>query len=158
VRIRRLLLFWFPGAALLALVCFYWLPKGLDYLEVRRFSGPVRQACEAGRDRLALSEVAPFDWDEVVILGPYVSRPWAAAALGYPWPDYLDYRYLWGSDRYAAFLFLKESRIVRTQLHWRDHGEFSYPMRRIARDRAVFHISRPGGRCTFAELPLSEAG
>ena len=154
MRIRRLLLFWFPLAALIGIGAYFWLPRAIRHIEVARFSGPVRQACEAGRDRLVLAQVADFDWDEVVILGPFVSRAWAARALGYPWPDYLAHPELWGGDKFAGFLFLKQGRIVRTQLHWRSHGAFSYPMRRIARDRAVFHIQRMGKDCANAQFTL----
>ena len=154
MRIRRLLLFWFPLIALIGIGAYFWLPRAIRYVEVARFSGPVRQACEAGQDRLTLADVADFDWDEVVIFGPFVSRPWATSALGYPWPDYLDYRDLWAGADYAGFLFLKDDRIIRTQLHWRSHGEFSYPMRRIARDKAVFHIQRTPDGCTNAQFTL----
>ena len=155
MQIRRLLLFWFPLAALIGLCVYFWLPRGIRYLEVNRLSGPVLQACEAGQQRLVLADVARFDWDEVAILGPYVSRPWAARVLGYPWDDYLDYRELWGGDTYAALLFLKEGQIVRTQLHWRTHGEFPYPLRRISRDQAVFDIQRGDKGCAFAQLTLA---
>ena len=155
MRIRRLLLFWFPLAALIGLCAYFWLPRGLHYLEVKRLSGPVRQACEAGQARLVLADVADFDWDEVAILGPYVSQSWAARVLGHPWEGYEQYRLFIADGRYAMLLFLKDSRIMRSQLHWRTHGEFPYPMRRIARDKAVFHIQRTGGSCEFAQLTLS---
>jgi len=154
VQIRRLLLIWFPIVVMAGLCAWFWLPRGITYWQVSRLSNPVRAACEAGKDKLVLAEVADFDWDQVVILGPFVSRPWAAAALGYPWPDYLDYPQLWADNKYAGLLFLKDSRIVRTQLHWREYGEFSYPMRRIARERAVFHIQRTGTDCAFVPLTL----
>jgi len=157
VQIRRLLLVWFPLVAMAGLCAWFWLPRGINYWQVSRLSSPVRAVCEAGQDRLVLADVADFDWDEVAILGPYVSRPWAAKVLGYPWPDYLDYRELWGGDTYAALLFLKDSRIVRTQLHWRTHGEFPYPQRRIARDSAVFNIQRTGNDCAFVPLTLASA-
>lgn len=61
-----------------------------------------------------LREIAEFEWDRVVLLGPYSDRATAERALRTKWPEYFLVG-LESSDSFSLIVFAKGSRIVQAQ-------------------------------------------
>jgi hypothetical protein len=83
-----------------------------------------------------LADVAPFEWDRVLLIAPGTSRAAISRRLGEPWTG-ID-----TIDGGVEMLFLRDGKVVRFA-DYRGNGRFAgfpTPFAELPRDRAVFVV------------------
>ena len=89
------------------------------------------------RDRVSLPELAPFDWDEVLVVARGTPREAVSQRLGYEWTGDGDL------DLGAQLIFLDGARVARFA-DYRGLGRFEgfeRPIDSLPRDEAVLRVS-----------------
>ncbi len=106
-------------------------------------SGLARQLASASRGAQAidLAQLTDFEWDRVVLLGPYTSHAEAERVLGMPWPEY-PLLGLESADSFSLIVFANGARLARVERVDRCGPDFSTNL--LARP-----ISRANGRFRF---------
>ena len=115
-------------------------------------SGPVgwalkRELRDRHSQRVALSDVTRFSWDEVFLFSPYSPRSEVCAALAIPDAQCQSLIPEESRDDGGMLLVFRQSgKIVHTELHYRYYGDFtpvpaSQP---ISRSKAVFRVAPEG--------------
>jgi hypothetical protein len=94
-----------------------------------------------GNRAIDLAQLTGFEWDRVVLLGPYTGQAEAERALGIRWPEY-PLLGLGASDSFSLIVFADGSRLARVERIERCSPDFSPDL--LARP-----ISRAGGRFRF---------
>ena len=108
----------------------------VDNLLAEDFTRDVALA-EAGDRDVDLRELAPFEWDRVVIAGRDVSRDAISRRLGYEWTGTL------GFQTGELLILLDERGQVARFFDYRGEGRFEgidSPFAELPRDRAVFRV------------------
>lgn len=98
------------------------------------------------RQPFSLRDIAEFEWDRVVLLGPYTDRATAERALQIGWPEYALLG-LQSSDSFNLIVLAKGSRVVQAQKLMRCLPDFDPGIlaKSISRAEANFHfVSRSG--------------
>ena len=114
--------------------------RRFEYLVPSGVAGQLASASRAGQ-AVDLAQLAKFEWDRVVFLGPYASQADAERALGMPWPEYpllgLD-----SADSFSLIAFADGARLARVEKIDRCSPDFSP-------DLLAWPVSRAGGRFRF---------
>ena len=108
----------------------------VDNLLAEDFTREVALA-EAGDRDVGLSELAPFEWDRVLIAGRDVSRDAISRRLGYEWTGTL------GFQTGELLILLDEQGQVVRFFDYRGEGRFDgidSPFAELPRERAVFRV------------------
>ena len=108
----------------------------VDNLLAERFTREVALAEANGRD-VDLRELAPFDWDRVLIAARDAPREAISRRLGYEWTGTLGFQ-----TGELLILLDARGRVVRF-FDYRGEGRFAgidTPFAELARDRAVFRV------------------
>ena len=85
----------------------------------------IEQQLEAGKKQIALAELTDFEWDTVVILGPYSPAETANKALGFTWSDYHQFDDALISEVSDVMVFAKAGKVVKAFVHPRYMGDFT---------------------------------
>ena len=108
----------------------------VDNLLAERFTKAVATAEQETGGRVDLTEVAPFEWEEIVLVAPGTDRDAISGELGYEWKGDLNFGF---SD---ILIFLVDGQVVRFA-DYRGEGVFDgfdRPFDRIARQRPVLRV------------------
>lgn len=133
----------------LALVCLAACGEAYRYFK----SGPVgwalkRELRDLHAQRVVLSQLTSFAWDEVFLFGPYFPKADVCSVLAIPVSQCEGSVAVESADDGEMTLaFRKSGALVHTELHYRWHGDFTpTPMSQpIARSKANFRVL-PEGR------------
>jgi len=110
----------------------------VDNLLSERFTREVATASAEGTE-LDLGQVAPFDWERVMVIAPGTPDAEISRALGYEWTGVL------GFETGEKLILLKRDGSVARFLDYRGNGRFGgveKPIAELARDDAVFRVDR----------------
>ena len=110
----------------------------VDNLLSERFTREVATASAEGTE-LDLGQVAPFDWERVMVIAPGTPDAEISRALGYEWTGVL------GFETGAKLILLdRDGKVVRF-FDYRGEGRFTgieTPIAELAREDAVFQVRR----------------
>ena len=110
----------------------------VDNLLSERFTREVATASTNGTD-LALADIAPFEWDRVLVVARGTPDTEISRALGYEWTGVL------GFETGEKLILLDDEGKVKRFFDYRGEGRFSgleTPIAELARDDAVFRVRR----------------
>ena len=108
----------------------------VDNLLSERFTREVATASAEGTE-LDLGQVAPFDWERVMVIAPGTPDAEISRALGYEWTGVL------GFETGEKLILLDRDGKVARFFDYRGEGRFTgvqTPIAEIARDDAVFTV------------------
>lgn len=91
---------------------------------------------ESRGEDVALSELAPFTWDRVLVVAPRTPPAAITRRLGFEWRGDVNY------DEGEVFIFLRGDSVARFA-NYRGRGAFARivrPFDELARDDAVFRV------------------
>jgi hypothetical protein len=100
-----------------------------------------------GVTRIAISELTKFDWDELLLFGPYMPKTEICDALRVPRSDCETVISAESADDADMTLgFRLKGKLVHYELHARWHGDFiPFPATQpIARNKALFNVIADG--------------
>ena len=109
----------------------------VDNLLAERFTRAVALSQQEGRD-VDLRELAPFEWERVLIAARDAPREAISRRLGYEWTGTL------GFQTGELLILLDERGRVERFFDYRGDGRFAgiaTPFEELPRDRAVFRVS-----------------
>lgn len=121
----------------IALVLAWWR---FEYLVPTGFAKRLASASRATQ-AIDLAQLTEFEWDRVVLLGPYTGQAEAERALGTQWPEY-PLLGLESADSFSLIAFVNGSRLARVEKIERCSPDFGP-------DVLAKPISRAGGRFRF---------
>ncbi len=110
----------------------------VDNLLSERFTREAATASTNGTD-LALAEVAPFEWERVLVVARGTPDAEISRALGYEWTGVL------GFVTGEKLILLDDEGEVERFFDYRGEGRFAgleTPIAELARDEAVFRVRR----------------
>jgi len=110
----------------------------VDNLLSERFTREVATASAEGTD-LDLAQIAPFDWERVMVIAPGTPDAEISRALGYKWTGVL------GFESGAKLILLDRDGKVARFFDYRGEGRFTgleTPIAELAREDAVFEVRR----------------
>src|SRR6185436_813710 len=110
----------------------------VDNLLSERFTREVATASAEGTD-LDLAQIAPFDWERVMVIAPGTPDAEISRALGYEWTGVL------GFETGEKLILLDRDGKVARFFDYRGEGRFTgvkTPIDELARADAVFRVRR----------------
>ena len=75
-------------------------------------------------EEVDVAQLAPFDWDRVVVFGPYATQVAIDDTLGFAWPS-SEAKDIEGSDLANLVVFLRKGEVVATEMVPRSLVNFS---------------------------------
>ena len=121
-------------------------------------STEISQKIATGKKQIVLTEITDFNWDQVVILGPYTPHQDANEVLGFTWDAFEQYNEALMSEYKDVIIFIKNRKIIKTFIHPRTLGNFTDNSLRVALTptQAVFEVIQPYKDSDWKTLQLKK--
>lgn len=100
-------------------------------------------------DGIRVRDLTDFEWEALVVLGPYTTRETAEAALGFPWPGFERFD-LASSDSFSVLVFMYKGSVVHAERHPRCKPDFAPGTLQRPLGRDVVVVIDGSGSCPLA--------
>lgn len=110
----------------------------------------------ACKNQIILAEITDFQWDRVVILGPYTPAETANKVLGFTWNDYDRFEDALKSEGSDVIIFVKTGKVIKAFEHSRVAGDFTGNALNasLTPQQAVFEVVADSRGCNSNQLKL----
>lgn len=152
---KKIKRFIFPTIVLVLLTLFIYSYYSYSMVRVTNrhvelFSSQLKSIVNE-QDVFDMTDVTDFDWDKMIVFGPYTSREEMEKKVGQKWTTYsfIGYyafqktifgKYPLDDDSYNKVIFIKDDKIVLDATFNRGQVDFTLLDQVITREEARFHV------------------
>lgn len=104
-------------------------------------SDNISRVLKSDANQISMSDVTPFEWDELFIFPPYSSEEMVNEALGFAWQEY-DKSGIEYNDGHALLVFIRDDKTAAWCMNPRNNGDFAHLFNSngYSKSKAVFRI------------------
>jgi hypothetical protein len=121
----------------------------------------ISETLKSGTNRIDLTEIARFDWDQCFVFSPYTFQETITNALGHSWSDYKASG-IGHDEGHALIIFQYKGKVAAWCMNPRNNGDFAflYNSNGYARAEARFAVEYSGNdkRANIKKIVEQEAG